>query len=428
MGKIVPSASTSYHVSIDRFFYIHPNVAGVFIEQILKDIPRPFSNVNLIVSCFFERHIDQLTHVITALKNYNFNTLTLIIDPWQQDYYKLDIPTTYINFFILRVELDKLPTTWNYDQHKGLLLTGKLDKLNRIVLLKKLYNQQLLLPNKLVWTVPAMQQQLPKIKSILADTNETDAFLKYCETNATNDSLNVYSNNTVYSDDTRIPLTDKDSIDMFYQLSNYSIIAETYFVENEPVVTEKTYRTILNKHPFIMAGSAGTLTYLKNIGFRTFENYLPIPNYDSITDPNLRLAAIVTNVQAFPERLIQFKDAIEADIEYNYATLKTIAQSNRQQLENLYAIHKLNLSELNNKFVISGISGYMTVTELDNSIIEINKVTDRIRNEYWLAKYNQLKGADWPTLNSRDEFNQLPESIQQECIDDFNFDATTQIF
>ena len=420
MGKI--TLSISHHISIDKFFFIRPNVAHVFIKSMLDQIPQPWSDVDLIVSCWYERHSDRIMPVIDALIQCNFNTISLIADPRMRDHYKASIPITYINFFILQVELNKLPTTWNYDQHKGLLLTGKLDKFNRIVLLKKLYSQQLLTPNRLVWTVPSIQHQHIKIKSILADNSETDIFLKYCEANAINDPLGVYS--TIAN----TPLVDKDSVDLFFQLSNYSIISETYFVEDEPCVTEKTFRAILNKHPFIMASAAGTLCYLRTLGFRTFENYLPNPNYDSIIDPDLRLAAIVTNIAAFPDILIKFRNRINEDVEHNYATLKNIAQADRHYLEELYSTHTLNLSELTDNFLISGTLGFLSAEEFNNFIQEVEQVTIGIQDKQWLDKYNQLKGADWPSIESRNEFNQLPNYVQQECITNFNFDSTTQLF
>ena len=46
--------------------------------------------------------------------------------------------------------------------------------------------------------------------------------------------------------------------------------------------TEKTYRTILNCHPFIILGQPGTLSHLKDRGYDCFQDLLPEPNYDQL--------------------------------------------------------------------------------------------------------------------------------------------------
>lgn len=419
MGKIV-----GYHLSIDKFFYMPVELFHVFLKKELKNIPRPFSTVDLIVSCWSEQPIYHINALLKLLYNIKFNKIIFIGDHWQKNQYNLDYPIIYINFFVLQLELrEQFLTKWNYDQHKGLLLTGKLGKLNRIGLLKKLYDNQLLLPNTLIWTVPAIQQQREQINSILS--GNIDAFLDYCASNALDDPL------TTYIEVCKFPWHDPYSVNEFFKLSNYSIVSETFFDTSDcSGSTEKTYRAILNKHPFIIAGSPGILQYLKNKGFKTFENYLPHPDYDSIVDHNLRLDAIVHNIAAFPQSIIDHKDQMAEDIEHNYILLRKIAQADRTLLENLYSKYNLSHANLNDNFLISDVMGFKNADDIKKLVTEIQIEAEKLglettkeADKLWLAKYNQIKSEAWPTINSKDEFNQLPASIQEECINDFNFNS-----
>lgn len=46
--------------------------------------------------------------------------------------------------------------------------------------------------------------------------------------------------------------------------------------------TEKTYRTILNRMPFVILGQPGTIEHLHDRGYRTFVDYMPYPDYNSL--------------------------------------------------------------------------------------------------------------------------------------------------
>jgi hypothetical protein len=67
--------------------------------------------------------------------------------------------------------------------------------------------------------------------------------------------------------------------------------------------SEKTYRTILNCHPFIILGQPGTLLHLTQRGYDCFQELLPYPEYDQldITTPeklNINWSKIENNCEA----------------------------------------------------------------------------------------------------------------------------------
>jgi hypothetical protein len=112
-----------------------------------------------------------------------------------------------------------------------------------------------------------------------------------------------------------------------YRNTSFSIITESDFnidhydqPEFTPKITEKTYRTIINKHPFICAWYPGMIKKLKSKGYRTFEEYTANPNYNNIKDLDARIDGIVTNIETFHERLNRPEviEKVKADIEYNY--------------------------------------------------------------------------------------------------------------
>ena len=77
---------------------------------------------------------------------------------------------------------------------------------------------------------------------------------------------------------------------------------------------------MLNRLPFIMAGDTGSIKWLRQQGFRTFEKYLPISYYDEIHDEEQRLDAIVSNCKFWITDMTDKKN-IEQDVEYNYNLL-----------------------------------------------------------------------------------------------------------
>jgi hypothetical protein len=77
-----------------------------------------------------------------------------------------------------------------------------------------------------------------------------------------------------------------------YQNCLVEIVLETLFDTNKIHLTEKALRPIACKMPFILLSSPGSLEYLKNYGFKTFDNIID-ESYDKITDPLERLHAVI---------------------------------------------------------------------------------------------------------------------------------------
>lgn len=76
-----------------------------------------------------------------------------------------------------------------------------------------------------------------------------------------------------------------------YQQPFLHIVTETVYHYPSTFVSEKTMKPIANKRPFIIVGPVGSIANIKSLGFRTFNDFWN-EEYDTITDPELRLIAI----------------------------------------------------------------------------------------------------------------------------------------
>lgn len=100
----------------------------------------------------------------------------------------------------------------------------------------------------------------------------------------------------------------KESEKFHYTDTFFSIVPETHFMHNnqshnmtytmtdQVFITEKTYRIIAGKAPFIIVGFTNTLQVLRDSGYKTFHPYID-ESYDLIENDEERLNAIIKEVQ-----------------------------------------------------------------------------------------------------------------------------------
>jgi hypothetical protein len=77
-----------------------------------------------------------------------------------------------------------------------------------------------------------------------------------------------------------------------YESTDIEVVLETLFDDDRLHLTEKSLRPIACAQPFILAGTHGSLEYLRSYGFKTFGD-LWDESYDLIKDPQLRMLAII---------------------------------------------------------------------------------------------------------------------------------------
>lgn len=122
-----------------------------------------------------------------------------------------------------------------------------------------------------------------------------------------------------------------------YNTSYFSLVAETVFAENKGLTddifydcydfSEKLFRPIKFKHPFILAARPHSLKVLREYGYKTFHPYIN-ENYDTIENDEDRLLAIVEEVKrlsAFTnDQWLTWQKNIKDVVEHNFHVLNKI--------------------------------------------------------------------------------------------------------
>lgn len=106
----------------------------------------------------------------------------------------------------------------------------------------------------------------------------------------------------------------------YYNESFLSIVVETYCGNNPPFFTEKIWKPIAMKQPFILLNSKHSLKFLHDLGFKTFNPVID-ETYDTLDNPDrfettFREIKRISNF-SIPE-LNQMHQELEDVLEHNY--------------------------------------------------------------------------------------------------------------
>lgn len=123
------------------------------------------------------------------------------------------------------------------------------------------------------------------------------------------------------------------------------LVTETCYFQSKTHLTEKIFKPIVLRMPFILAGCAHNLAYLRSYGFRTFGDYWD-ESYDAIEDPVLRLKAIVDILKQLselsPDKQKQMLLDMEPILEHNYQLFNDPAFIKREWDHLLYSISEID--------------------------------------------------------------------------------------
>tara|TARA_B100001057_G_scaffold92934_1_gene89277 strand:+ start:867 stop:1811 length:945 start_codon:yes stop_codon:yes gene_type:complete len=118
---------------------------------------------------------------------------------------------------------------------------------------------------------------------------------------------------------------------MIFQLTNFSIIAETHFDGNQEFhPTEKTYRTIANMHPFAVLSTPFFMDNLRKRGYKTFYEFVN-ETYDMEKDPQQRLRKFTGSMFALNGENLDWHK-FEDICKHNVNTLKKNALNTRKKI------------------------------------------------------------------------------------------------
>ena len=135
-----------------------------------------------------------------------------------------------------------------------------------------------------------------------------------------------------------------DSAREISQQSVVHLVSETVFHYPNFYISEKTYKPIINKRPFLLLSSCGSLKNLRDMGFKTFSDFWD-ESYDSVYDPADRLVAVIDILESLCNRpfdeLIKMLDDMNPILEYNYNYYKN--QFKNKELEKFELACRKNL-------------------------------------------------------------------------------------
>lgn len=134
---------------------------------------------------------------------------------------------------------------------------------------------------------------------------------------------NMYlDTNDLISPKDRVDGSDLNKIIELYQNSYFSVVSETYFFENVGrFLTEKTFKAISFKHPFILMARPHSLKLLQSMGYKTFHPFIN-ESYDDEVDSTKRMNLILNEVGRLSkmtvEQIHEFIDNVKLVTEYNF--------------------------------------------------------------------------------------------------------------
>lgn len=306
-----------------------------------------------LISAFLKKHDVPMKDVILLGNLFEFNKghtrlgLDLGLNPNQIlmiDYYELQ---TYFFHKVLGSEYNKF---YNFNAPKDIrYLFGKIDKPIRIITMYKLW-QQGLLDNAVTGClvdyndIPALAKQVSEefnrwykqdipsesiaemLKTYYGSPDDVKYFyftISESRHRETQRLFNKINHCPSYPYNYKVLFTD----------SKVSLIPETYFYFNQGhFITEKTYKTMYNHHPFTILGTAGLLKVLRYKGYKTFDGICD-EIYDQCANDRKRVDLVIN---ATKEILNSPKhEEIDAITKHNFAQLEKNSLATVEQLNNI---------------------------------------------------------------------------------------------
>jgi hypothetical protein len=274
----------------------------------------------------WESHIKHFHRILSKHSRKFVLVLNTVFKTDNISHYPFDV--VFLDYFLLRTYYEYKVNNHSYNKkwnngNKFLFLTGKPYRENRIRLLYKLQQAGLLTDCK--WSLFVTDDNTQRCRELLPELsdNEFSTFI-----DKFNRDIDVHLTDNHYGGHPY-------SVGLFSETS-FRLISETAYGDSNllsPWVTEKTWMTILNNQPFIMAGNVGTLNYLSKKGFRTFERYMKCPEYDLIEDGDSKLNTIVKNTEHFLH--IADAESVADDVEHNHKHFMKLVDVNLDVIRKL---------------------------------------------------------------------------------------------
>ena len=101
----------------------------------------------------------------------------------------------------------------------------------------------------------------------------------------------------------------------------WQVVTETVFYDQKLHLTEKIFKPIVTKRPFLLVAAPGNLAYFKSYGFKTFDRWIN-ETYDTVIDNDTRISMIVQELKKLSalskEQQQDMFDQMQEVLEYNF--------------------------------------------------------------------------------------------------------------
>lgn len=254
-----------------------------------------------------------------------------------QYYEWLDIPLLYSNHWEFEAQKDIISDLSLYDnlntnprtKTKKFLCYNNIIRVHRACVLGEIIRRNLLD----MGYISCMASDISKLVGSL-DTTDNDIQIFHDTRHLLLDKKSLFPMNLSFSEfrrendqvKTNQMMINKKDIELFND-SYFSLVTETAFFNKvnphaAPAISfsEKTFKPIKAKHPFILVAPPYTLRHIKEVGYKTFDPFIN-ESYDSIEDDEKRLIAVMDEV----ERLCHLSDNDWIEIQYQ---LKEVVEHN----------------------------------------------------------------------------------------------------
>lgn len=125
-----------------------------------------------------------------------------------------------------------------------------------------------------------------------------------------------FTSDGVFLPGDKVPFDDRHVDWDWYNITFCSVVSETS-VRYGPWLTEKAFKPMAFRHPFLLQACPGTLEYIKSLGFVTFDNIFD-ESYDQVQDLESRTKSMLANLQRIDPGQVYDRETLER-IEHNHA-------------------------------------------------------------------------------------------------------------
>jgi len=247
----------------------------------------------------------------------------------------------YLTYYVHTFQDNKFNTKWNSNSNKALMLLGKMNKDHRYRTCEIMVDNNWLIEENIDWSMELQYDgKLTPYKRML------DVDLTACHVPVPGVPWELTIHYTGY------PYAES-----LYENTLYSIILESASgnlktFQAQPSTTEKTYRAMINRHPFILICSANTHKLLNDQGFKTFEAYYECPldvfettdvHSDTYTD------GLMKTLENFNKNLLNNIDEVQEAVTHNFNKVMQYGKFIQNELEQHVVInddHNMDLMSL----------------------------------------------------------------------------------